>query len=56
MGARILLVDDEKEFAAALAERLVMRDYEVTICLSGEEAIERAKTVLDAYHGNGSGS
>jgi DNA-binding response OmpR family regulator len=45
MGARILLVDDEKEFAEALAERLVMRDYEVTICLSGEDAIERAKAL-----------
>jgi DNA-binding response OmpR family regulator len=43
MGARILLVDDEKEFAEALAERLVIRDYEVTVCLSGEEAIERTK-------------
>lgn len=43
MGARILLVDDEKEFAEALSERLVMRDYDVTICLSGEEAVERSK-------------
>lgn len=43
MGARILLVDDEKEFAEALSERLVMRDFEVTLALSGEEAIEKVE-------------
>ena len=40
MGTRILVVDDEKEFAQALSERLAIRDYQVGVCLSGEDAIK----------------
>jgi len=43
MQTRILVVDDEKEFAIALSERLVLRDFEVETCLSGADAIERVK-------------
>jgi DNA-binding response OmpR family regulator len=43
MKTRILIVDDEKEFVESLAERLVMRDYDVTTSFSGEEAIEKVK-------------
>jgi DNA-binding response OmpR family regulator len=44
MGTRILVVDDEKEFAQALSERLAIRGYQVGTCFSGQEAIERVKT------------
>jgi len=37
------MVDDEKEFVEPLAERLSMRDYDVTTSFSGEEAIEKIK-------------
>ena len=43
MRTRILMVDDEKEFVEPLAERLAIRDYDVTTSLSGEEAIEKIK-------------
>jgi DNA-binding response OmpR family regulator len=43
MKAKILVVDDEQEFAVALSERLALRDFEVTTCLSGAEALERVK-------------
>lgn len=43
MKTRILIVDDEKEFVDSLAERLSMRDYDVTTSFSGEEAIEKVK-------------
>jgi DNA-binding response OmpR family regulator len=43
MRARILVVDDEQEFAAALSERLALRDFEVDTCFSGEEAIEKVQ-------------
>jgi len=43
MKPRILIVDDEKEFVDALAERLTLRDYDVTTCLSGEDAVETLK-------------
>ena len=41
MKSRLLLVDDEKQFVEALSERLSMRDYDVTNCLTGEAAIEK---------------
>jgi len=41
MKVRVLLVDDEKEFVEALAERLSMRDYDVTVSLNGEDAINK---------------
>ena len=43
MKTRILIVDDEEEFVEALSERLIMRDYDVTTSLSGEDAIEKVK-------------
>jgi DNA-binding response OmpR family regulator len=43
MKIRILIVDDEKEFVESLAERLSMRDYDVTTSFSGEEAVEKVK-------------
>ena len=41
MRTRILVVDDENEFAVALSERLALRDFEVQTCFSGAEALER---------------
>jgi len=43
MKARILIVDDEKEFVDSLAERLSMRDYDITTSFSGQEAVEKLK-------------
>ncbi|MBN1847057.1 MAG: response regulator [Deltaproteobacteria bacterium] len=43
MKRRILIVDDEKEFAETLSERLTMRDFDTTISVSGEDAIEKIK-------------
>ena len=39
MKVKILLVDDEKEFVETLADRLEIRDFDVTTALSGDEAI-----------------
>ncbi len=39
-GLKILVVDDEKEFASTLAERLSMRGLDVKIALGGETALE----------------
>lgn len=36
---KILLVDDEREFVTTLAERLELRNMEVTIAMNGEEAL-----------------
>jgi DNA-binding NtrC family response regulator len=41
MKKRILLVDDEKDFVEALAERLRNRDFHVTTAFSGEEALDK---------------
>jgi DNA-binding NtrC family response regulator len=43
MKARILIVDDEAEFVEALAERLTIRDYDVTTSFNGEDALEKIK-------------
>lgn len=43
METRVLIVDDEKEFVQALSERLSIRDYNVTMVLSGEDAIVKLK-------------
>jgi len=40
--AKVLLVDDEKDFTATLSERLELRDLEVSIASNGPEAIELA--------------
>jgi DNA-binding NtrC family response regulator len=40
MKINVLLVDDEKDFVDYLAERLQIRDFNVTIAFSGDEAIK----------------
>jgi two-component system, OmpR family, response regulator CpxR len=40
MKIKVLLVDDEKEFVDTLAERLEVRDFEVTRAYTGDEALE----------------
>ncbi len=42
-GAKVLLVDDEKEFTAVLKERLVSRDIIVDIVHNGRDALEKVK-------------
>ena len=42
-GNKILLVDDEEEFARTLAERLEARDLRVDVAFSGEAALEKAR-------------
>ena len=39
MKTRILVVDDEQDFAEALSERLTIRDYDVTTAFTGQDAI-----------------
>lgn len=46
MKTRVLLVDDEKDFVEQLSERLRIRDYSVTVCLSGEEAVENIRQYI----------
>ena len=46
MKIRVLLVDDEEQFIEQLSERLKLRDYDVTACFSGEEAVEKLKQYL----------
>ena len=41
-SAKVLLVDDEKDFTDTLSERLQMRDLEVYTASSGPEALELA--------------
>ena len=41
MKIKVLLVDDEKDFVDALAERLEMRDFEIAKALSADEALAR---------------
>jgi len=41
--AKVLLVDDEKEFTETLSERLQLRDLEVYTASSGSEALDLAK-------------
>jgi two-component system, OmpR family, response regulator CpxR len=40
MGAEILIVDDEVEFAETFAERLELRGFTVHIAHSGEQALQ----------------
>ena len=44
MKPRILLVDDEEMYLEYLSKRLINRGYDVTKCLTGEEALQRVKT------------
>jgi DNA-binding NtrC family response regulator len=46
MKTRILVVDDEKEFAETIAERLKLRGNDVTVSFSGDEAIEKVRDYL----------
>jgi DNA-binding NtrC family response regulator len=39
MKIKVLLVDDEKDFIESLAERLQLRDFDVTTALNGNDAI-----------------
>lgn len=43
MKINILLVDDEKDFVESLAERLELRDFNVTTALNGNDAISLVK-------------
>ncbi|MBU0967924.1 MAG: response regulator [Proteobacteria bacterium] len=43
MNPRLLLVDDEEMFLEYLSKRLIRQKYDVTICLNGEDAIEKIK-------------
>lgn len=45
MKIKVLLVDDEREFVEALAERLEIRDFEVTKAFDGDEALDRIGSV-----------
>jgi DNA-binding NtrC family response regulator len=40
---KVLLVDDEKEFVSALAERLTLRGYEADWTVTAEEALDMVK-------------
>jgi DNA-binding NtrC family response regulator len=39
MSTKVLIVDDEVEFASTLAERLTLRNYDVKAVYHGEDAI-----------------
>ncbi|NVM57294.1 MAG: response regulator [Desulfobacterales bacterium] len=43
MKPRLLLVDDEEMFVEYLSKRLIGRKYDVTICLSGEDALKKVR-------------
>ncbi len=45
MDISVLLVDDEADFAEALAERLVARGFEVATALSGAEALDKIRDI-----------
>jgi len=40
VGPRVLLVDDEEDFASTLAERLRLRGIETRVATNGEQAVE----------------
>ncbi|UCH22234.1 MAG: response regulator [Deltaproteobacteria bacterium] len=43
---KVLLVDDEKEFVTALAERLELRGFQVLVALDGQRALGLIETDL----------
>ena len=43
---KLLLVDDEVDFLTAIAERLTLKDFDVTVASNGEEAIASAENDL----------
>lgn len=40
MKIKILIVDDETEFADALSERLKLREYDASVAYTGDQALE----------------
>jgi DNA-binding response OmpR family regulator len=44
MGTKVLIVDDEAEFASALAERLILRKYEASAAYNADDAITLVKS------------
>ena len=40
MKIRVLVVDDEEQFTQQLAERLRLREYDVTTAISGEDGLD----------------
>jgi len=40
---KVLLVDDEKKFAAMLAKRLALRGFDVDYSFTGEEAMQKTE-------------
>ena len=46
INCKVLLVDDEKEFVTALAERLELRGLQVSVAMDGESALSRLETDL----------
>lgn len=46
-GANLLLVDDEVSFVEILAERLAIREFNISTARSGAEALERIQTHPD---------
>jgi len=44
MSTKVLIVDDEMEFASALAERLALRNYDVKAVYHAEDAIATAQS------------
>ena len=44
LNARVLLVDDEKDFLDALSERLETRGLKVNTVISGEEAVAKSQS------------
>jgi DNA-binding response OmpR family regulator len=43
MKPRLLLVDDEEMYLEYLSKRLINKGYDVTKCLTGEEALQKIK-------------
>lgn len=41
MKTRVLVVDDEKDFARLLAERLELQGYDTDLCFGGKAALEK---------------
>ena len=46
MKTRLLLVDDEKDFVKQLADRLVLREFDVFQAYSGKQAVEKINSAL----------
>ena len=42
-GLRVLIIDDEKDFASTLASRLELREMRVTCAFCGEEGLARIR-------------